>query len=73
MFLSGKSVQQLKRDLKTELEKVSCWFYANKLKVNMTKTNYMVFKGRNINFDVDELHDAQLNDEYLSRSVQQKF
>ena len=72
MFLSGKSVQQLNRDSKTELEKVSCWFYANKLKVNMTKTNYMVFKGRNINFDVDELH-VQLNDEYLSRVCSTKF
>ena len=72
MFLSGKSVQQLNMDLKTELEKVSCWFYANKVKVNMTKTNYMVFKGRNIYFDVDELH-VQLNDEYLSRVCSTTF
>ena len=33
------------------MEKVQSWFSANKLQINYTKTSYMIFKSRNLNFD----------------------
>lgn len=42
-FLSHKSYDELFRILNQELELVSDWFKANKLSLNLTKTNYIVF------------------------------
>ena len=28
----------------TELQKLSCWFQANKLSINVQKSNYIIFK-----------------------------
>ena len=34
---------QLSRDLSNELDKLSVWFAVNKLILNVSKTNFMVF------------------------------
>jgi len=43
LFYSSKSLIELICDVNIELEKVCVWFRANKLSLNMTKTNYMLF------------------------------
>ena len=43
IFCSGHDAMQLSRDLSNGLDKLSVWFAANKLILNVSKTNFMVF------------------------------
>src|SRR5688572_9243920 len=43
VFLSNKSLTELVTKLNDELEKVDKWFEANKLSLNLGKTNYILF------------------------------
>ena len=43
LFLSGINVDDLFPDMKCELNKISLWFKANKLSLNLTKTKYFLF------------------------------
>ena len=43
IFCSGHDAMQLSRDLSNELDKLSVWFAVNKLILNVSKTNFMVF------------------------------
>ena len=43
IFCSGHDDMQLSRDLSNELDKLSVWFAVNKLILNVSKTNFMVF------------------------------
>ena len=43
LLCSGKILLQLGLNISTELEKLKIWFEANKLSLNLTKTNHMVF------------------------------
>ena len=44
----------------TELQKLSCWFQANKLSINVKKSNYNIFKTSqsrqklNLNFSIND-------------------
>ena len=42
-FLSGINVDDLFSDMNCELNKISLWFKANKLSLNLTKTKYSLF------------------------------
>ena len=44
VFLSHKDADCLANILNTELNKLSIWFRANKLSLNLKKTKFMVFK-----------------------------
>ena len=46
LFLSHKNPEHLLNLANSELEKVSSWFIANKLSINIKKTNFMLFKPR---------------------------
>ena len=43
LFLSGINVDDLFSDMNCELNKISLWFKANKLLLNLTKTKYSLF------------------------------
>ena len=43
IFCSGHDAMQLSRDFSNELDKLSVWFAVNKLILNVSKTNFMVF------------------------------
>ena len=43
IFCSGHAAMQLSRYLSNELDKLSVWFAVNKLTLNVSKTNFMVF------------------------------
>ena len=43
IFCSGHDAMQLSRYLSNELDKLSVWFAVNKLILNVSKTNFMVF------------------------------
>ena len=43
IFCSGHDAMQLSRDISNELDKLAVWFAVNKLILNVSKTNFMVF------------------------------
>ena len=43
-LLSGRDLNELFAQVNLELEKAFCWFKANKLSLNVSKTKYMVFR-----------------------------
>ena len=53
VLVSGNDVEKLKNVLCVELDKLNVWFRANKLSLNVTKTNFMIFANKSIvNFDI---------------------
>lgn len=52
MFLTNSDLNTLIQNASTELAKLSVWFAANKLSLNIKKTNFILFRTRNkkINF-----------------------
>ena len=45
-FKSGKDLKQLTIDFNKEINKMAVWFRANKMAVNVSKTNFIVFRTR---------------------------
>lgn len=43
IFFSGDNYKRLQDDICNELDKFHDWFHANRLSLNIDKTNYMVF------------------------------
>ena len=60
IFNKNSNLQQLIKSTNEELSKLSLWFKANRLSLNITKTNYMLFSNRkkilnqNMNVIIDE-------------------
>ena len=48
LFMSGKNLTQLENNINNELMKVSCWFHANLLSLNVKKTSYIIFGNNNV-------------------------
>ena len=72
ILFSGKIVQNLNEVLNQELSKVCKWFTANKLVVNMKKTNYIVFRRRKVGGDFNELN-VKFDNVLLTRVNSTKF
>ena len=53
ILYSDANVHNLISIINHELDKLYTWFSVNKLSLNASKTNYMVFERRKINCDVD--------------------
>ena len=70
--MSGKDPDMLNQLINTEMEKVQSWFLANKLQINYTKTSYMIFKSRNLNFD-HNLINININNTEIKRVNHVKF
>lgn len=49
IFSSHENIHTLSRLVSTELDKLHVWFSINKLSLNVSKTNYMVFTNRKVN------------------------
>ena len=49
IFISGKDLSVLFRTLDSELMKLSDWFRANRLSLNISKTHYIIFYNGNNN------------------------
>ena len=58
LFISGNNVEYLCKQINNELAKINLWFKLNKLSLNISKTNFMIFsnnslEGKNINLQID--------------------
>ena len=49
MFYCNNDINELIRQENAELDKLNMWFLLNKLSLNITKTNYMIFRNRALN------------------------
>ena len=69
-FLTGRKLDKIIEIINTELRDVVCWLNANKLSLNIDKTNYMIFspKGK-----VCEHQDIYIANEIISEVNHTKF
>ena len=51
LFRSGSDLSVVCREISDELNKLYTWFNVNKLSLNVTKTNYMIFSNKNVATD----------------------
>ena len=47
LFFSGNDIDPLAKSVNLELEKISDWFKANKLSMNIKKTHFILFRTKN--------------------------
>ena len=65
IFYSSKNLKELQSTVNKELENLVCWIKANKLSLNVTKTNYMLFENKknrpmlNIRIENDTLEEVK--------------
>ena len=53
IFLSGDDAKEISNTLSIELDKLNSWFAVNKLSLNVSKTNYMIFGNKKIDKDMN--------------------
>jgi hypothetical protein len=63
LFLTGKSLDQIEKQLNEELIIINEWFKANLLSLNLTKTSYIIFANK-------KCHDINIIINYVSISRQ---
>ena len=64
--LSGNDIPELFRKASIELLKSSDWFIANKLTLNIKKTNYILFRPKNVKVDFSNL-ELKIGDDKIDR------
>ena len=60
LFLSHKNIEELMLQANVEMQRVTKWFIANKLKVNKSKTKYMIFNLKDKHKSKQLLNDLDL-------------
>ena len=71
IFFSHNDPNFLMELVNTELEKLSCWFQANKLSINVKKSNYIILKTSQNRQKLD-LH-FSINDTKIDRVTETLF
>ena len=56
LFISGRDIGETCAIINNELIKINNWFLANKLKLNIEKTSYMIFRTRNKRIDLQNIN-----------------
>ena len=56
LFYCNKSIEVLEQIVNNELDLLSTWFRANKLSLNVDKTNFILFKSRNKRYPEISVH-----------------
>ena len=69
LFCTDDNLELLSKKISEELNKLSVWFAVNKLSLNLTKTNYMIFCNRKIPNDIS----ISINSVEIDRVFSTKF
>jgi hypothetical protein len=72
LFLSGKNIDELFNIINFELDKISDWFKANQLSLNISKTNFIIFCNSKKKYDCTNLH-IRLSNEDIQQVHHAKF
>ena len=74
LFYSNNDIETLFSTVNMELEKISEWFKANKLSLNIKKTNYTLFHKNSTKDDLPlKLPDLKIVNSVLKRQTSIKF
>ena len=73
LFSSGNCVQELFNNMKTDLLELIDWFRANKLSLNLSKTNYVLFRKSTDNTKIENDLSLKIGDETITRASTVKF
>ena len=68
-FFNGDSINELSNIINTELNKIVTWLQANKLSLNVSKSNFMLFTNKKVH-DCPEI---KINNEILEHVITTKF
>ena len=71
LFFSCKDITHLFNTVNSELDKLSIWFKANKLSLNIKKTNYILFGTKHLSAAV--FHNVSIDGQLLERVEYTKF
>jgi hypothetical protein len=71
IYASNRNIKDLYKCVNTDLSKLNNWFCANKLSLNVSKTNYLLFTNSKINYD--ETFSLTINKSIIKRKTCLKF
>ena len=69
ILYSDANVKNLNNVVNTELDKLNTWFIINKLSLNVSKTNYILFGNRKVHSDPD----IKIDNNKITRVSETKF
>jgi hypothetical protein len=69
LFSSGNDITTLTQQANTDLTKINEWLQCNKLSLNVSKSNYMLFSKRDLTTDIS----ISINDQQIQRVQNTKF
>lgn len=72
LFMSHKNFDTLVTSMNNELYKINQWFKANKLSLNVKKTNFIIFVGRNKKYDKEKAR-IYINDNAINQVSHTRF
>ena len=72
IFFSHTISSELQEILNAELQKIDIWFKCNRLSLNISKTNYIVFNSNKKASEADHFH-LKISDKELHRVSSTKF
>ncbi len=64
-----QNIKKLNSADKSELGKLNTWFITNKLSLNVSKTNYILFGNRNVHSDLD----IKIHNDKITRASETNF
>ena len=68
IFCSGKDLKSLCKTVSKELDKLNVWFAVNKLSLNVSKTNFILFGNRKYNEDIDiTINNVKIDRVYVTK------
>ena len=69
ILYSDANAKNLNNVVNTELDKLNTWFIINKLSLNVSKTNYIIFGNRKVHSDLD----IKIPNDKITRVSETKF
>lgn len=73
MFAHGKNVSEIVSLINVELKKIVTWLYANKLSLNISKTQYIIFMSRGRTVDQSQSYPVLIDNVPINRVYSAKF
>ena len=72
MFYAGKCTNDIQLTVNNELSKLSNWLTANKLTLNVDKSNFLIFKPKNASNNLSQIK-LEINGELLKEKTESKY
>ena len=72
IYLSSKNLAVLQREVEYDMNALSDWFCANKLSLNVTKTNFIIFNAKRSQI-VNDFKELHLGNQHINRVRCTKF